>query len=100
MTASSDLVLPATLTHAQAAKVLQQIEAALLSANSACVLDASALNHFDSSALAVLLGACRTASQRSLGLGIVGLPPRALQLAKLYGLSDILSDHAPQAVTH
>ena len=100
MTASSDFALPASLTHAQAARVGQQIEAAMSSANSACVVDASALNQFDSSALAVLIGACRTASQRSLRLHIVGLPPRALQLAKLYGVSAILSDPPTPATTH
>ena len=78
-------------------------ENALMAASLAkgtCVLDASALQQFDSSALAVLLGACRTAAQHALTLQITGLPQRAVQLATLYGVADILSGHSPVASSH
>ena len=93
MTPATTMALPATLTHAQAAAVAQQLQKTLLSAKQTCVLDASALQQFDSSALAVLLAACRTAAQHSLALQIVGLPKRAVQLATLYGVSEILAGH-------
>jgi phospholipid transport system transporter-binding protein len=54
------------------------------------VLDASSLQQFDSSALAVVL-ACRRAV---LGLGgvfrVTGLPARAQALAKVYGVTELL----------
>ena len=93
MTPATTMALPATLTHAQAAAVAQQLQKNLLSAKQTCVLDASALQQFDSSALAVLLAVCRTAAQQSLALQIIGLPKRAVQLATLYGVSEILACH-------
>ena len=97
MTPATTMALPATLTHAQAAAVAQQLQKNLLSAKQTCVLDASALQQFDSSALAVLLAVCRTAAQQSLVLQIIGLPKRAVQLATLYGVSEILAGHRSQA---
>jgi phospholipid transport system transporter-binding protein len=93
MTPATTMALPATLTHAQAAAVSQQLQKTLLSAIQTCVLDASALQQFDSSALAVLLAVCRTAAQQPLALQIIGLPKRAVQLATLYGVSEILAGH-------
>ena len=97
MTPATTMALPATLTHAQAAAVAQQLQKTLLSAKQTCVLDASALQQFDSSALAVLLAVCRMAAQQSLALQIIGLPKRAVQLATLYGVSEILAGHRSQA---
>ena len=100
MTTASAMALPATLTHAQATSVSHQLQAVLLSAKGTCVLDASALQQIDSSALAVLLGACRTAAQQALTLQIIGLPQRAVQLATLYGVADILLGHRPVVPSH
>jgi phospholipid transport system transporter-binding protein len=100
MTIAAAMALPATLTHAQATSVSHQLKAVLLSAKGTCVLDASALQQFDSSALAVLLGACRTAAQQALTLHIIGLPQRAVQLATLYGVADILLGHRPVVPSH
>ena len=100
MTTASAMALPATLTHAQATSVSHQLQAVLLSAKGTCVLDASALQQFDSSALAVLLGACLTAAQQALTLHIIGLPQRAVQLATLYGVADILLGHRPVVPSH
>ena len=97
MTPATTMALPATLMHAQAVAVAQQLQKTLLSAKQTCVLDASALQQFDSSALAVLLAVCRTAAQQSLALQIIGLPKRAVQLATLYGVSEILAGHRSQA---
>ncbi|MFM7802805.1 MAG: lipid asymmetry maintenance protein MlaB [Limnohabitans sp.] len=94
MTQATAMALPARLTHAQAAKVAHQLQKTIMSAKEACVLDASALQQFDSSALAVLLAVCRAAAQQKKALQIFGLPKRAVQLAALYGVSEILVGHS------
>ena len=53
----------------------------------AVALDASALTQFDSSALAVLLACQRAAQARGCVLQVLGLPPKAQQLAKVYGVA-------------
>ena len=87
--------LPATLTQAQAVLVSHDLETAIANQQGIFVLDTSAIQSFDSSALAVLLGACRVAALEHVQLQITGLPARAAQLAALYGLTDILSAHLP-----
>lgn len=87
------LALPATLTHAEVPACLQALAAALSAAGSAASLqaDASALRHFDSSALALLLEARRAARARGLGFSVQGLPPRLAGLAGLYGVAELLT---------
>jgi phospholipid transport system transporter-binding protein len=81
--------LPAQLTHAQAATVAQQL-ATLLRTQPSLRVDASALQHFDSSALAVLLTGLREAAQQQHALTVSGLPAKALALARVYGVQDLL----------
>ena len=83
------IALPALVMQAQAQSVADGLAAALcaqVAQGHEAVLDASALQQFDSSALAVVL-ACRRAV---LGLGgafrVTGLPERAQALAKVYGV--------------
>lgn len=80
------------MTHDFAAAFLQQCEAALqsLPAGTQVQLDAAALTHFDSSALAVLLGVRRAAQERQLPLQVVHMPPRLRDLVKVYGVSELL----------
>ena len=86
--------LPATLIQAQAQSVADGLVASLLARlaqGGEAVLDASALTQFDSSALAVVL-ACRRAVLAQGGqLRVTGLPERAQALAKVYGVSELLS---------
>jgi len=88
------LALPATLIQAQAQSVADGLVASLLARlaqGGEAVLDASALTQFDSSALAVVL-ACRRAVLAQGGqLRVTGLPERAQALAKVYGVSELLS---------
>ncbi len=87
------LVLPSSLTHDTASACMQMLLQALQSdPGSVIEADASALTHFDSSALAVLLE-CRRASQ-GLGKGFVvrGLDPRLAGLSVLYGVNGLLPD--------
>ena len=80
------LHLPARLTHQEASACLAQLTRDLPAAGSVA-LDASALTQFDSSALAVLLACQRAAQARGCVLQVLGLPPKAQQLAKVYGVA-------------
>jgi phospholipid transport system transporter-binding protein len=100
------LALPSTLTHAEVAQCLQALATACSAAGSSSgesalrsedgpsaqtlVADASALSHFDSSALAVLLEARRLAIAQAMRFSVQGLPARLAGLAALYGVSDLL----------
>jgi phospholipid transport system transporter-binding protein len=81
--------LPAQLTHAQAATVAQQL-GALARTQPSLRIDASFLQQFDSSALAVLLTGLREAAQQQHALTVSGLPAKALALARVYGIQDLL----------
>lgn len=85
------LDLPKNLTHVQARACLKALLQGLRSeAGTNVQVDATALSHFDSAALAVLL-ACR---RESLALGkqfsIRGLSPQLADLASLYGIAELL----------
>ena len=81
--------LPAQLTHAQAATVAQQL-GTLARTQASLRVDASALQQFDSSALAVLLTGLREAAKHQHALTVSGLPAKALALARVYGVQDLL----------
>ena len=81
--------LPAQLTHAQAATVAQQL-GSLARTQPLLRVDASALQQFDSSALAVLLTGLREAAKQHNALTVSGLPDKALALARVYGVEDLL----------
>lgn len=97
------LALPPTLTHAEVPLCLQALANACGAAGSSAggskgelsgqtlVADASALSHFDSSALAVLLEARRVAAAQAMGFSVQGLPARLAGLASLYGVADLLT---------
>jgi len=87
----SALVLPASLTHADApgcARMLAQ--AVRASSERQAVADASALERFDSSALAVLLECRREALAGGKGFSVRGMPERLRSLASLYGVAELL----------
>ena len=85
------LVLPAELTHAQATACCRMLAQALRSEpGKLAVADASALLHFDSSALAVLLECRREAMARGQAFHVSHMPPRLRDLATLYGVAELL----------
>ncbi len=90
---SIPLSLPATLTSAQASACLNTLSAGLAqtAGGSAVVVDASALAHFDSSALAVLLELRRTCMAAGRSFAVRGLPERLGTLARLYGVATLLT---------
>lgn len=82
------LVLPAELTHAQARAGLELLRRrARPEPGPEVLVDATALAHFDSSALAVLLGLRRSCLQAGHTLAVRGLASRLRTLAGLYGVS-------------
>ena len=88
--------LPAQLTHRQARQALAALQAQLRSNNGSdstangWVVDASALQVFDSSALAVLLECRRNALAAQQPFAVLGLPDALAGLAKLYGVAELL----------
>ena len=93
-TNATTLKLPATLLQAQAQSVadgLVDVLGKVLRPGSLAVIDASDLSHFDSSALAVLLTCQRASAAVGGTLLITGLPQRAKNLAKVYGVSELFA---------
>jgi len=84
------LVLPAELTHEQATASLRMLLQGLRSQKGAVVVEASSLERFDSSALAVLLQCRREAVAIGRAFTVRGLPERLRSLARLYGVDELL----------
>ena len=89
------LVLPARLTHEDAAACARMLAQALRAGGQqVAVADAGALQDFDSSALAVLLECRREALAMNKGFGVANMPPRLRELASVYGVGELLA-HVP-----
>lgn len=93
------LALPAQLTYHNAPATLaalrqqlqQQIRKAPNYAGGMVALDASALDKFDTSALAVLLGLRRTAATANWQLHILATPASLQDLQRVYGIDSLLA---------
>lgn len=90
-------MLPAVLTHAEVRDILRLFRETLDQATAAnggqavlLTVDGSALQQFDSSALAVLLECQRMARAKGRAFAVQSLPPRLSELAKLYGVDALL----------
>ncbi|MDI9329824.1 MAG: STAS domain-containing protein [Alphaproteobacteria bacterium] len=86
--AAPTLTLPATLRHDQVMAWLSH--AALPAQGQVRVIDASALQSFDSSALACIIELRRRADVQGAHWQVQGLPERLQRLAQVYGLSDLI----------
>jgi phospholipid transport system transporter-binding protein len=84
------LVLPADLTHASARTCAHMLAQSLRGQGDAVVADASGLQKFDSSALAVLLECRREAQIQGKSFSVRALPQRLRTLAGLYGVAELL----------
>ncbi len=85
------LTMPETLLHKHAPACLAQWAAQCKTVASSVVnVDASALTAFDSSALAALLGLRREVLAQGGTLQISGMTSRFRELARLYGVLDLL----------
>ncbi len=77
--------------HPQAAACrVQLVQAMAATQDRVVLLDASALEEFDSSALAVLLACRRQAQALGRSLQVQGLSDRLRELAALYGVQVLL----------
>ena len=91
------LMLPSVLTHAEVRDTLRLFRGTLEQAAAArpgdavlLTVDGSALQQFDSSALAVLLECQRMARARGRAFAVQSLPPKLNALARLYGVDGLL----------
>jgi len=86
------LQLPETLLHSTATACLNDMLGGLRAEPSGSVtVDASSLMQFDSTALAVLLEMRRVAIAAGKTLVLQALPTRLLDLARLYGIDELLT---------
>jgi phospholipid transport system transporter-binding protein len=83
------LALPAKLNIAEAGAAVAALSAQASQGEEALVVDASALDEFDSSAIAVLLELKRVAKGRRFSVS--GAPNAMVELAGLYGVAELLS---------
>jgi phospholipid transport system transporter-binding protein len=85
------LLLPARLTVDEANDTLRMLQQGLKrEPGDRLVVDAGALQHFDSSALAVLLECERLAVAGGKRFEVQQLPPKLRELAGLYGIGELL----------
>ena len=82
--------LPATATLEEAAALAAQLTEAVASGQGVLRIDASALQVFDSSTIALLLQAQRLAQAAGRSVELAGAPAKLLGLARLYGVDELL----------
>ncbi len=88
------LALPARLNIAEAGAALAALAPQAAQGDGPLVVDASALDDFDSSAIAALLELRRQARGRAFS--VRGAPRTMVELATLYGVADLLAfDQSP-----
>ena len=88
------LTLPSSLTHDLSAGFVHGLASLVLAQPAEVVADASTLQTFDSSALAVLLACRREAIAYGKTFSVYGLPVRLRQLAGLYGVAELIPQTA------
>ena len=84
------LQLPARATLEEAAALAATLPAAVASGSGVMAIDASALQAYDSSTIALLLQAQRAAQAAGRTVRIDGAPAPLVQLARLYGVDELL----------
>ena len=87
--------LPATATLDHAAALAATLPAAVAQGSGVLTVDASALTAYDSSTIALLMQARRLAQAAGRGFEVVGAPDKLAQLARLYGVEELLSLSTP-----
>ena len=92
---AESLALPAQLRHEEAPFWIGRLEAAIAeqprgSNTAPALIDCTALERFDSSAVVVLLGALRCAQSAGITVTLKNMPEKLLKLASLYGADALL----------
>lgn len=101
------LKLPASIRLSAASGLWRALEAGLRAeaaqvrnaAGGRLRLNASELQDFDSAALTLLLQASRLCSQQGVRLEVHGAPPKLQELARVYGVAELLWPATAQTVT-
>ena len=83
--------LPATATLDETAALAQTLPAGMEDGSGPVSIDASALQAFDTSVIALLLQARRLATAAGRDFQVTGAPAKLAQLAQLYGVEELLS---------
>ncbi len=83
--------LPASATLEHAAALAATLPAAVAEGSGALRIDASALTAFDTSTIALLMQARRLASAQGRGFEVENAPAKLAELARLYGVEELLS---------
>ena len=91
--------LPDTATIDETAALAQTLPASVAEGSGPLVVDASELRRFDTSAIALLLQARRLATAAGRGFEVTGAPAKLAELARLYGVEELLSLAPPAAAT-
>lgn len=91
MQGAAVLKFPAVLTHGVASAFFRTMANDMDSQPREVVVDASVLNQFDSSALAILLECRRQALAAGKTFSVHQAPDRLLQLANVYGVAALIS---------
>lgn len=83
--------LPRLATLEQAPDLALELRASLAQGDGALGVDLSGVEAFDTSTIALLLQAQRLASAEGRGLEIIAPPAKLCELARLYGVGELLS---------
>ncbi len=89
--------LPAASSIEQVSETLALLERSLAEGTDPLRIDASALRNFDTSTLALLLEAQRRAKVQGRAIEVTGAPSKLIELARLYGIEDLLRLGSPDA---
>ena len=85
------LALPQKITHELARSYLDQLKKSVQLEAKQVIIDATALQQFDSSALAVLLELRRECARLGKQFVVQAMPARLTDLARLYGIDVLLA---------
>ncbi len=82
--------MPASATLEHAAALAETLPAAVAEGGGTLSVDAGALTAFDTSTIALLMQARRLAHAAGRGFEVVGAPAKLAELARLYGVEELL----------
>jgi phospholipid transport system transporter-binding protein len=85
------IVLPAQATLEHSAALAATLPESVAADSGVLCVDASKLEDFDTSTVALLMQARRLAHAAGRGFQVVGAPRQLAQLAQLYGVEELLS---------
>jgi phospholipid transport system transporter-binding protein len=89
--------LPPNVTMDEAPALAGQLPPQARAGSGTLEVDASALQVFDSAAIALLLELRRTAEAAGRGFQVLGAPAKLVELAQLYGVDSLLALSSPES---